>query len=352
MEKYVSDKIRMISFFLILLVLYIHSGFHTEEIQGMKVNFYVQMILGDMIGRCAVPMFYVISGFLFFLSTTINIESIFIKMQKRFKSLVIPYIIGCVFVVLFLYILLQIQGISHFINGNISLIFKKDMLTLLYNTFVNSGSGTPIAFHLWFLRDLILLVFLAPLWFFLYKWFNWFWVGLIGLLAIYLSEGSFAYSLFWFSLGGAIHLIKFNIEETTTSLNKKVTIFLFILLCLLELFTFKWHGWYFLKVPIIFLGLLAIWFAYDFVFSKHFRIKNYRYLFYITSCTFFIYLFHMPTLNIVRKLIVYFLGKNSIGFLISYILSPWLFVGCVTIISLFFKKYFFNFYKIIVGGRV
>ena len=67
-ERYLSDKIKLLSLFSIILVLYIHSGFHNypNEILGMKFNNMLQELISEKIGRCAVPLFYMISGFLFF----------------------------------------------------------------------------------------------------------------------------------------------------------------------------------------------------------------------------------------------------------------------------------------------
>ncbi len=69
MTKYLSQKIKILSFISIILVLYIHSGFHDypNEIQGMAFNFRLQEFISGMIGRCAVPLFYAISGYLFFI---------------------------------------------------------------------------------------------------------------------------------------------------------------------------------------------------------------------------------------------------------------------------------------------
>lgn len=68
MTKFLSDKIKVLSFISIILVLYIHSGFHNypNEIQGMVFNSNLQNFISGMIGRCAVPLFYAISGYLFF----------------------------------------------------------------------------------------------------------------------------------------------------------------------------------------------------------------------------------------------------------------------------------------------
>lgn len=73
----------------------------------------------------------------------------------------------------------------------------------------------------------------------------------------------------------------------------------------------------------------------------------------LISCqfTFFIYLFHEPTLNIVRKLLVYMMGKNEIGYMLSYLLSPFLFAFAAVLVGLVFRAYFPKIYGYCVGGR-
>lgn len=53
MNQYFSEKIKVVSFFSIFLVLYVHSDFHDYpyEIAGMKQNFLLQDIISDKIGR-------------------------------------------------------------------------------------------------------------------------------------------------------------------------------------------------------------------------------------------------------------------------------------------------------------
>lgn len=64
MTQYQSEKLKVLSFVVILLMLYIHSSFYDipNEIQGMAFNHYLQESISGMLGRCAVLLFYAISG--------------------------------------------------------------------------------------------------------------------------------------------------------------------------------------------------------------------------------------------------------------------------------------------------
>lgn len=167
MNQYFSDKLKVMSFLLIILVLYIHSGFHEipSEISGMSFNIFLQKAISGMGGRLAVPLFFMISGYLFFLNTDGGIKSVVVKMRKRVRTLLIPYIIGCLFVPLFWVVMEQIPFAARFCNGqNVSELLLgmpwNDLLSTLFYKSVDCN--TPFAFQLWFLRDLIIIVAISP----------------------------------------------------------------------------------------------------------------------------------------------------------------------------------------------
>lgn len=167
--QYLSDKLRVMSLLAIILVLYIHSGFHDypNEIQRMTFNFLLQDFVSGMKGRCAVPLFYVISGYLFFANVDFANDSllpILKKIKKRVRSLVIPFLIAAWFPAFFYLVLEYIPGISGFLNsGGFSQNFSKPLPELIYFMYWDAGGGSPYAFHLWFLRDLIIIVAFTPL---------------------------------------------------------------------------------------------------------------------------------------------------------------------------------------------
>lgn len=174
MTQYLSDKLKVLSFISIMLVLYIHSDFKEQDILGMFWNNKIQVIISEMIGRCAVPLFYIISGFLFFLNVPNGLNSIYEKMKKRVKTLLVPYVVGCLFFVVFSFLVAIVPGTSKFINNSILPLFHESYLKILTSIFYDAGTGVPCAFQLWFLRDLILIVSTAPIWYIGLKKLKWF----------------------------------------------------------------------------------------------------------------------------------------------------------------------------------
>lgn len=207
-SSYSSDKIQLLSLISIILVLYIHSGFHADEIKGMVMNDRVQEFVSGMIGRCAVPLFYMISGYLFFLKVPEGMISIYGKMRKRVRTLVVPYIIGCLFFVVFGVLMAILPGVSKYMNSSMLPLFSKSIGEIICSVFYDAGNGSPCAFQLWFLRDLILIVITSPLWYLCLRHFKWVFVAVVfGLTYLDMPHVPF-YSLFWFVLGGQLTKVK------------------------------------------------------------------------------------------------------------------------------------------------
>lgn len=356
MTQYLSDKLRVLSLVSIIFVLYIHSRFQPNEIMGMVYYDKIQLFTSEMIGRCAVPLFYLISGYLFFMKVPDGVKSIGRKIRKRIKSLLIPYFIGCVFFVIFYSFVALLPWTSSFINSSSSImpLFQKPYSIILISIFYDGGTGYPCAFQLWFLRDLILIVATSPLWYLCLKHLKWgFIVVTFGLTYLQIPHVPF-YALFWFVLGGGLNEeCRMNNEESgrNEGLITVIACVVFLALSITQLFLPDAVNWEYIKIPIILLGIIALWRSYDMIMGKGFELNNHRWLATACQFTFFIYLFHEPTLNIVRKLIVVVLGKNEFGYLTSYLVSPWIFAVCAVFAGLLFRKYLPRVYNVCTGGR-
>lgn len=204
MTQYLSDKIKVMSFLCIILVLYIHSGFHdySHEIHGMAFNFELQRAVSGMIARCAVPMFFVISGYLFFLHLEAW-QDLWRKMRSRVRTLAVPYLIACLFPACFYLAMEYVPGCKAFVNGGgFSENFSLPVNELLYMLYWDCGNGSPYAFHLWFLRDLIVIIAVSPMLVWAKKRIGIVATCLILLVANYLGlpHNPF-YGMFWFVFG-------------------------------------------------------------------------------------------------------------------------------------------------------
>ena len=165
MSRYLSEKLRLISFICIVLVLYIHSGFHYPDAGevGMMLNSYLQKIISDMIGGLAVPMFFAISGFLFFRGTEESIKTVYQKLHRRVRTLFIPFILAAMFLPS-VFLILKLSGLLDFLFTKSFQYLSEPWWMLLCRVFVfNLPDDGPFTTQLWFLRDLIVVMCFTPL---------------------------------------------------------------------------------------------------------------------------------------------------------------------------------------------
>lgn len=155
-----SERIKVLSVICTVMVVTIHCRLNIEL--PLYSPFYLfQECLSNGISRVAVPTF-LISGILFFKDATHVIKHYPKKIHARIRSLVIPYLV-CSLFVLVLNLGIQmcvhsIPALGRIINGSTNNLLDKQAIDLLYIWLV-----TPLTAHLWFLRDLMVMALLAPI---------------------------------------------------------------------------------------------------------------------------------------------------------------------------------------------
>ncbi len=91
----------MLRFPLAILVVFVHSfgadidvsELHARGLTGLAVYDYIRLFFSVVIARSAVPIFFVISGYLLFWKVEEYSKQVYVgKLKKRWHSLVIPYL--------------------------------------------------------------------------------------------------------------------------------------------------------------------------------------------------------------------------------------------------------------------
>lgn len=223
-------------------------------------------------------------------------------------------------------------------SNNLQLPFIEIIKSLFY---ANTNGTTPWAFHLWFLRDLIIIVVISPILYLIKKTFKGYIIVLLLFILTFAHiEWLPSYALFWF-MSGSIFLNR---------LYKVGNIWIpiiFVFLSIMELI-FPNLQWKYVQIPI---GIISIWNIYNRLVPVSFELQRHRLLYMACQFTFFIYLFHEPTLNIVRKLLILVLGHTSAGFALNYLVSPWIFAIIFIFVGYYFRKFLPRIYAMCVGGR-
>lgn len=343
MTDYLSHKIRNLSALLILMVIYIHMYYREGEF--MPTLNVIEGIIGGGICRVAVPLFYIISGYLFFLSVPHGIKSIGQKLKKRCRTLLVPYILANIFTFIFYLLLnliaLKISAIDNVVNFKVlNSIRGGDVWNTFWIVF-----NPPIAFQLWFVRDLMIAMIFSPLIWVINRWIKdnaIFPLVLIVLFAICTNSQVTAFSFFY--LGGWIAMSGKQIDVRCQNTGMAASVF--VIYILMSVF----YGMGYLPdniaryIPII--GIPALWMAYDLI-----RIpENTTLTKLLTGYTFFVYLIHEPLLNIFKK-IPLLVDRGEVMLTVCYLTIPMVFFVIASWFGKWLKGRIPYLYSVYTGGR-
>jgi len=357
MTNYLSNKIRFVSFTSIILILYLHSynikmNFANESIKVYKGTFsyIIQDFVSDGICRIAVPIFFTLSGFLFF----INIEQFTIriynqKIRKRINSLLVPFLIWSGIGIL-LFALLQLAPESN-------PYFSRHIIEkFTFVDYLNRWLIYPLTYQLWFLQELMVLSLISPIIYLLVKYVRhsgiifiiaiWFFDFTIPQLSVFWSDG-----ILFFVLGSYLAILKINVTVKFSAKHLILLGIFWLMLISLKVY-FKFENVllvaYFLRKLSILTGLLFYWFALDRIID---RVKSNKTITYLSAFTFFIYASHEPPLIIVKKLLFSIMGHTEFSHLLIYIASPVLVLTAVISLGIILKKYVNPVYSVLTGSR-
>lgn len=355
-----SESINMLRFPLAVLVVFVHSfgeelnvGVPCEmTLSGEMVYEYIRIMCSKVIAHGAVPAFFFISGFLFFLKVTEFKKCLYVeKLKKRLHSLAVPYVSWILLYLCYIFsfkiggVLLHGKPWSEFIDyldekGWIYIFWDSNVWDERTNWFGwETFYSGPVPIPLWYMRDLMIIVLLSPAIYYSIKRLKGYFVLLTGLLycsyiALPIFSATIMIGLFFFSFG-AYFSIKG--KDFTDALWRYRYILVFF--SITGILVLSWLG-------SISGGAAAQWLYHFVIISETLTFlaiasalcHNERLYYFnknLAPTTFFIYAFHIFILGYcitgVNKIL-----NNDIWYMqiLAYLISP---VLCVTIcIALYF----------------
>lgn len=184
-----SKAISWLRFPLIVLIVYIHrtGGYDVgPELRSVSTDFlylsradcfvYLKIFSQQVFPRVAVPSFFVISGYLFFTNIRYWSWDIYLnKVSKRIKTLLIPYLLWNVIALSY--------PVSLYLIRDVPL---PDSIVGWLSYFWDAGDGLsqPLDYPLWYVRDLMVVTLLSPLWYLMLKFLGLFFVAVLVVLYV------------------------------------------------------------------------------------------------------------------------------------------------------------------------
>jgi fucose 4-O-acetylase-like acetyltransferase len=119
-----SQVIDLLRFPLIIGVVFIHNASPTFFFQGVELGSSSSLpiysvcsqLFSQILGSVAVPLFFLISGFLFFLNVDFNKQIYVKKLCARAKTLLIPYLFWNGLSILCYFVVRYLPSLEHYVN--------------------------------------------------------------------------------------------------------------------------------------------------------------------------------------------------------------------------------------------
>lgn len=363
MSKYLSRKIKFISVFAMSAVMFInaynfkdHNFNPTARIsEGFNGAAMFEYFFSNELFRFAVPLFFMISGFLFFY-TYENTKKCYVKkLKSRAKSLLVPFVIWTCASGILTTILYNTK-----MFGDLPIVHDK---AYQWNEFY-MYLIKPSAFQLWFLQNLMIFVIISPIIYILIKKTRGIILILLAILWLgdtwinaYLPFTSCFSGLFAFSLGSSMAIFGKSKEFARSNNRIQTLIFasIWILLSLLNTYIAAFADDSFIFDIIMIslykinqaVGVIAMWFLFDHIAK---RITDKKGFIIAATHVFFVYVLHEPLLHIFSQVALR-QSDTITGHLALYVCLP-LSVGAVcVIISMATRKNLKKIHGVLTGGR-
>lgn len=353
-----SKVISFLRFPLIVGVLFIHSQTSLAVVGGISnLNTPVFNIVRDLfsyiLSAVAVPLFFMMSGYLFFYNTEFSKECYKDKLKKRWRTLVIPYLFWNGIYLLFNVLVAYVPSLSATFKG--SPISWEYVVTAFWGCTKGVDCIYPIAYQFWFIRDLIVMVLISPLFYIYVRRTRNLGITIIGLLWMlnisipyFGMRGMSSVAIFFFMLGAWFSINKKNLITECRNL-ATVAYIAYPLLVIADLLTI--HEGY--NIFIHNLGIVVgIVFSFNIagLLVQKMRMAN---IAFWSSVSFFVFAIHDPwILTQIRKVeIAVFHPNNDFVLLLLYFVNVLLTILIAVSIYLVTKKVAPHFIAVITGGR-
>ena len=331
-----------------LLIVFIHISVDKSE-YGFIAG-YIYDIISKGICLTAVPLFFIISGYLFFANIEENNKFSFTsykhKLHSRLSTLLLPYIIWNLIALLYIIILQKTHQNSNLFtwvmwqDGNIS--FREFLMS-----FVSLRGGEPLLYQFWFLRNLIIINLFAPIIYYILRRSQFFLLLLICLsLWIVLDDKSQIVhfeltTLCFYSIGAYLQIQKINIKHYLRQAKYLIPIYLIMLLLQPMINS------YIYKHITTLMGIIVLVYLVNYLHRKKI-ITRFNSL---TSFSFFLYAFHTFIIRYIQNFLSNHLPINAFYGIIIYFSSVILSIFISYFLYLLISKISPKTINILTGNR-
>lgn len=371
-DKLLSDVFRWLRFPLIVGVVFIHcvgkpidvTAIDFVHLTGKDCFDLLRIMCSNVLPRVCVPLFFFMSGYLFFTKLEVWNWGVWCgKLKKRAKTILLPYLMWITIAISYQCAIFLAKGggtesLASFYaeNGYWHMYwdcYELDPVKLSW-TGMEVHSTTPYHYALWYLRDLMIVMVLAPLFYWLFKYLR-IW-GLLLLVFNYVSNiGAFMPELLPTPLlffGAGAYFKMNNIDATQCFMPYKKVIYILTLLLMVVCIRYNsfltYTGNLFFPFFVIF-GCISVFCMATYMVEK----GRWQLMGKLSAMSFFVYLAHIVAFTpLTYFYVLRIVGtSNAIFMSLGYLATPFVIIAECLLLAVILKRFMPGIYSILTGCR-
>lgn len=303
-------------------------------------------------------MLFIISGYIFAMHDHKPHKE---RISKRFRTLIIPFLIWSAVGLLVTYVLQQFPITARAVYDSQLDQFgdNRPYEEIGWIGILKRWILKPVSFQLWFIRSLFLYNILYPV----FRWgilhYPRLWLSLMFLLWLFLFRFLFfeGQGMLFFSLGIWLYKYNYPIDKKPGWYSRYLSWLCFIGLSVIKTFmAFEFEAYtpaskavfVLMYVAVVIAGVLAIWYSGDFVVRFFMQRKWFT---WALAFSFVIFGLHIPVLAYAMRLAYFYFPGFPYQRLATYILVPTLVLLFCIGVGALFRKLWPAGYRVATGGR-
>ena len=364
-NPYLSQKLKLLSFVAMICVVFIHAYNYTDTFlqpstmltEGLSGGPIVQFLISNALARFATPLFFAISGYLFFAAFgKFTFKKYFVKLGNRARTVLLPYAIWVALWTGIAALTVWAVGMDYFpiLNEKLGKLFAGEWWRVL---------NDPVPFQAWYLLDLFKLAILSPIIYFAVKYLRW---GAPLIFAVlWAMDYSIPYyfpncdGMFFFTLGAyfAVREIKFPGKEHPIKRNALSYIIpcVWVALCITyamlsaaaKQINVPWYVLSALYKLNQILGFCSVFILYDFVSDK---VIHSKFVNVVASGSFFVYILHEPLQHMMFQLVLKYTNADW-AHMLCYFVLPATIIATAIGLSVGIRALCPKLHSVLTGGR-